>query len=247
MALKKKKKHLFVSIASKLSIYKELRFHASTKYESNDIRKNFLKSADVFIASDLSVASPVSENLEKIPRSNVLEIVFLSRISPMKNMDYALLVLSMVSRAVNFRIYGPIEDNSYWEGCKEKIKNLPGNISVDYFGSLQQSEVLQVLQRYDLLFLPSRGENFCHVIAESLSVGTPVLISDKTPWRKLEEKGFGWDLSLLNPKDFVNIIEAINLGASDARHQARINLSDSYKNSVLASESIVNNRLLFKC
>jgi hypothetical protein len=32
------------------------------------------------------------------------------------------------------------------------------------------------------MILPTLGENFGHVIAESLLSNTPVLISDKTPW-----------------------------------------------------------------
>ena len=51
----------------------------------------------------------------------------------------------------------------------------------------------------DLFFLPTRGENFGHVIAEALSVGTPVLISDQTPWRKLAAVGLGHDLPLAVP------------------------------------------------
>ena len=38
-----------------------------------------------------------------------------------------------------------------------------------------------MFQEYDLLFLPTKGENFGHVILESMSAGTPVLISDTTP------------------------------------------------------------------
>jgi glycosyltransferase involved in cell wall biosynthesis len=37
--------------------------------------------------------------------------------------------------------------------------------------------------QYDLFAFPSRGENFGHVVLESLSVGTPVLVSDRTPWK----------------------------------------------------------------
>jgi glycosyltransferase involved in cell wall biosynthesis len=36
---------------------------------------------------------------------------------------------------------------------------------------------------YDLFAFPTLGENFGHVIFESLRVGTPVLLSDRTPWR----------------------------------------------------------------
>jgi glycosyltransferase involved in cell wall biosynthesis len=55
--------------------------------------------------------------------------------------------------------------------------------------------------------LPTKGENFGHVIYESLSAGTPPLISDETPWRDFEEKGVGWVLSLDDMGAFVRTIE----------------------------------------
>ena len=36
------------------------------------------------------------------------------------------------------------------------------------------------------MFLPSKGENFGHIIMESLAASTPVIISDLTPWKDLE-------------------------------------------------------------
>ena len=60
-----------------------------------------------------------------------------------------------------------------------------------------------------MFFLPSFSENFGHAINEALSVGVPVLISDKTPWRNLQEKGMGWDLSLDNRRAFIEVIEAM--------------------------------------
>ena len=38
----------------------------------------------------------------------------------------------------------------------------------------------------DFLILPTKGENFGHVIAESLSASLPVIISQNTPWRNLQ-------------------------------------------------------------
>ena len=54
---------------------------------------------------------------------------------------------------------------------------------------------------------PTFGENFCHVIREALSAGCPVLISDQTPWRNLQECGAGWDLPLEAPDQFRQIVQ----------------------------------------
>jgi glycosyltransferase involved in cell wall biosynthesis len=44
--------------------------------------------------------------------------------------------------------------------------------------------------------LLSEVESFGHAIFEALSVGCPVLISDQTPWKNLQEKKAGWDLPI---------------------------------------------------
>ena len=49
------------------------------------------------------------------------------------------------------------------------------------------------------MFLPTFAENYGHSIVEALSVGTPMLISDNSPWKNLQEKGFGWEISLNEP------------------------------------------------
>ena len=54
-----------------------------------------------------------------------------------------------------------------------------------------------------------RGENFGHVIHEALRAGLPLIISDKTPWQQLEEKGVGWALPLNNPGAFAKRIELV--------------------------------------
>ena len=58
------------------------------------------------------------------------------------------------------------------------------------------------LAKNDLFFFPAHGENYGHVIAEAMAAGCPVLISDQTAWRNLEEKGAGWDLPLDAPGRF---------------------------------------------
>src|SRR5690606_40056963 len=73
--------------------------------------------------------------------------------------------------------------------------------------SIAPPEVPKMLAEYDLFFFPTLGENFGHVIAESLSVGTPLLLSNTTPWINLEYYGVGKDIDLKNIDEFVNFLE----------------------------------------
>jgi glycosyltransferase involved in cell wall biosynthesis len=97
---------------------------------------------------------------------------------------------------VEFDIWGTIEDEEYWRSCQASLERLPAHVRVEYKGPAKHNQIPDVLPSYDLMFLPSLGENYGHVIAESLVAGTPVLISDRTPWRNLAEHGVGWDLPI---------------------------------------------------
>ena len=72
---------------------------------------------------------------------------------------------------ITFDIYGPKEDKRYWDLCKEIIDSLPKSIEVNYMGPIENENVNDMFQNYDLFFLPTKGENFGHVILESMSAG----------------------------------------------------------------------------
>jgi glycosyltransferase involved in cell wall biosynthesis len=151
-----------------------------------------------------------------------LRIVFLSRIAREKNLDFALKVLGRVSCNVTLDIYGPVDNEAHWNDCLALMRDLPPNVTACYRGS--HSQPSRILGLYDLLLLPTGGENYGHVIAEALTAGTPVLISDKTPWRNLREDGLGWDIPLDDADSFRRVIEecACATGAERARSKHHI-------------------------
>jgi glycosyltransferase involved in cell wall biosynthesis len=111
---------------------------------------------------------------------------------------------------------------------------------------LKSALVSETLSTYDLFFLPTFAENFGHSIAESMSVGTPVLISDNTPWRELEAKKWGWDFSLVQKENFVKAIKTVaELSISD-RWQWRKELMSSFDKSFSLDGIIAQNKALFK-
>ena len=97
---------------------------------------------------------------------------------------------------MNLDVYGPIEDEPYWQECKALISRLPDRITVTQCGSVPYEQVAMTMARYHFFLLPTLGENFGHVMTEAFSAGCPVVISDQTPWRNLEERHLGWDIPL---------------------------------------------------
>ncbi len=174
---------------------------------ANDLSKNH----NIQIATNLFEATSFTQRKhEIISLTNDLKIIFLSRITNKKNLTFALTILSKIKYNIIFDIYGPNDqDKKYWTECQKIISKLPKNIKAIYHGNIEHERVYDIFFNYHLFFFPTKGENFGHVILESLLAGCPVLISDQTPWQDLEEFGAGWMFSLDKPTDFSNIINKL--------------------------------------
>ena len=116
----------------------------------------------------------------------------------MKNLHFLLELLRDIRGQVQLNLFGPVaeSDVAYWARCKALLAQLPANIMVEYQGSLDHSAVPQALREHHFFVLPTRGENFCHAAVESFVNGTPVILSDETPWINLSEVHAGFDISL---------------------------------------------------
>jgi glycosyltransferase involved in cell wall biosynthesis len=215
--LKRLKKQIFLHVCRPLRIFRDVHWQASSDVEADEIRRNFGSGVAITVARNLRVPSEVPRpTVEKVPGQ--LRAVFLSRISPKKNLHFALTLLEHLRGTVSFTIAGPVDDSAYWERCQQVIHNAPPNVTIDYRGPVPNEEVAALLANHDLLLLPTLSENFGHVIVEALQVGTPVLISDQTPWRGLEQRHAGWDLPLDDPVPFVAALQwCIDLGPDEFR------------------------------
>lgn len=181
-----------------LGFYKRVVFHATNAKEEQDIYASIGKDAVVCIADNLPKKTlPELRAIEK--QTGALKLVSLARIAPEKNTLFAVECLTELAPSqgkIQFDLYGQIYNEQYWQQCQEVIARLPDNITVEYKGTVEAELVGATLQNYHALYMPTRGENFGHVILESLSAGRPVLISDQTPWRDLVDVKAGWDVAL---------------------------------------------------
>lgn len=224
--LKRWKKCSYLILARLFGFYSGLTWQASSERECADIRRALGDvAARVVVAPNLTEPSAARVERRVGCSAGRLRVVFLSRISPKKNLDFALRILAQVKATVEFDIYGPIVDEGYWHDCEDLIHTLPPNLLVRYQGELVHDAVRGVLAQYHLFFLPTRGENFGHAIFESLSVGTPALISDQTPWSD-DGSGGCTVLSLQDPGQFIATIEYM-ASLSGEERQARRNAAEA--------------------
>jgi glycosyltransferase involved in cell wall biosynthesis len=215
LGLKARKKALYLTMARWLGLYRGISWHATSEAEVAHIRDWAGADARVFLASNLPRRVVACDRPARRPkRAGELQLVFISRVSRMKNLDGALAMLASAGVPATLDVYGMLEDPAYWSACQAQILALPPTIHVRYCGVVEPAEVPAVMDRYHALLLPTLGENFGHVILEALVAGCPVVISDRTPWRGLEVAHAGFDLDLDRPADFVAALR--RLAAMDA-------------------------------
>jgi glycosyltransferase involved in cell wall biosynthesis len=205
LMIKPIRKYLYISIFKLLRLHKKVIFHATDQIEQDSILQYFA-NANIHVLPNiprLYCAEPLTK------KENELRIVFISRIRDNKNLLYALDILCACTVEIVFDIYGPIEDQAYWGMCKQAIGRLPPNITVEYKGIIVSSAIFEEMRKYHAILLPTKTENFGHVIVEAMLSGVIPIISNQTPWIGLKEYNAGWDIDLGEPKFFMDAINAL--------------------------------------
>lgn len=218
LRLKKYKKIPYIYVMRLFGLFKNIQFQSTSDEETRAI-KHWLK-ADSSAVHQLdnipSIPPKIYQRREKI--SGTGRFIFLSRIHPKKNLLGAIRFFHHVRGNATLSIYGPIEDKAYWAMCQDEIRKLPPKITVEYCGLVSHDKVHEVFSQYDAFVFPTISENYGHVIAEALVVGTPVIISDQTPWTDVNEASVGGAFALSDTEGFCNCINSIiNMSENDMK------------------------------
>jgi glycosyltransferase involved in cell wall biosynthesis len=212
LQIRRWKKTLYRFGAGVIHLYEGLWWQATCEREKDQIFK--ASPARQMSPERILVAQNINDTLESsaphpFKSQGEVKIAFVSRISEMKNLHFLLDILRDIHGKVALHLFGPIavKDVKYWTFCESLFCNLPTNISVAYHGPVDHAKVPAVLRNHHFFVLPTKGENFCHAAVESFTNGTPVLISDQTPWTNLTEAKAGFDISLDDRKGWVSALQ----------------------------------------
>lgn len=203
------KKALFVRFRSLTGLYAHACWQATTEHEAMDIRRALGEKIRVQMVPNLSTMVAPIQNLRSEKIAGRLRIIFLSRISPMKNLLALIRAARRLRGSILLDIWGPVFDAEYWRQCQHEIALLPSSVLASYHGECRHELVGDALARAEVFVLPTLGENYGHVIYEALSAGCPVVLSDKTPWRNLAHAGVGFDFPVENIDDFVRALQTL--------------------------------------
>ncbi len=225
LAIKSRKKRLVVTPWSLVLRSVQPTFHASTDDEARLIH-DLLPWARVVVQINSLGPAP---RAEPVGASPLPRFVFFSRISRKKNLALALEALRQVEERVDLDVYGPIEDAAVWDECTALIARLPEHVRVTYRGPLRPEDVTDTLAAYDALVLPTLGENFGHVVAESLAAGCPVVCTTHTPWTEVLENGGGQAVDSLDAGPWAVALSSWARPGPDGRTQRKANALAAYR------------------
>ncbi|CAA6819421.1 MAG: Unknown protein [uncultured Sulfurovum sp.] len=246
LSIKANKKKVYLFFYKLLKLSKGIIFHATSNEDKVDIKRLF-PSNEIEL-----IQNPKERNTKQytlpFKEKNSLKMVFISRIAPVKNLLYGLEILNnnKFEGKIEFDIYGPDEDKKYWHECQEIIKQLPENIEVNYKGFVEPKDIGSTLSKYHLFFLPTKGENFGHAIVEAMEVGLLPLISDKTPWTKLEDKKAGYSLSLEDNTAYARAIKEVLIFSNDLFLDYSNNIKKYVGEKINSKKTLEDYKVLFK-
>jgi len=215
--VKSLKKKIYFSFLKQFGVIKNIYWHATDKQEVTDIYKMF-GDQNIILAKDTPPQAPeYKHKTSHIKKSGKLRAVFLSLITEKKNLLFLLKLLDSYPKLnIKLDIYGPIKDIEYWEICLPLIKK--NKTRIIYKGEIPTNQVLNTFNSYDFFLLPTLGENFGHVIFESMVAGTPVFTTYFTPWTNLESQDAGINLPLRNIEWINAIHKAIIMDNTEYHH-----------------------------
>ena len=104
--------------------------------------------------------------------------------------------------------------------------------------SYDHASVQLIFSDADIFLFPTRGENFGHAIAEALSVGCPVAISQNTIWTEfINENNCGYAGSF---EGLVEYLDTFLASETKERQKQRVKIHDAYRKWCAENESVAD-------
>ena len=138
-------------------------------------------------------------------------IGFISRIDPKKGLDILIKALSKVNFSYKLKIAGTGEPD-YIQYLNQVALKQGNSEHIEWVGWKDKIQKFLFYSSIDLFALTSLNENFAVVVIESLSVGTPVFLSDKVGLSKyVKERKLGWVTAITDVNGVATQLNAVYL------------------------------------
>lgn len=227
LSIKPRKKRLFITLIRATGLFEKAIWHASSSLEEGNIRRVVGQGARVIVREN---DNELPDRAMQVParRPGALRVVFMSRIAPKKGLHVALQAMSKLSVNIIFDIIGPLEDADYIRRCERLAAETPECVKVRFLGPVDHSKIRPMLNQYDVMVLPTAGENFGHVIAESLSASVPVICTNTTPWSRRLDSGGGVVIADQDPSSWREVLLRYSAEGAQEWLKRRVSAGGAY-------------------
>jgi glycosyltransferase involved in cell wall biosynthesis len=208
-----------IHLAMGSALLKYCHVHATSEKEKRDVLQ-FLSPKSITVIPNL-VDLPL-QFIDRVKPQDTnrasFHLLFLSRIEEKKGLELLFDALKIVEIDWKLTIAGTGEEN-YITNLKAKIDELALTHRIEWLGHVSNENKFSLLAENDITVLTSYNENFANVVIESLSVGTPLLLSSEVGLASyVADHQLGWIASLTA----TDIKDKIVLAFNDHEKRAKI-------------------------
>jgi len=195
------------------TLLKYCHIHATSEQEKRDILTIVQPKSIRVIANLVSLGTEVAGSGYQVAGSKyqeplIFNIIFLSRIEEKKGLELLFEALTVVNIPWQLTIGGTGKEE-YIQNLKHKAETLKLSEQITWLGQVSNADKFNLMAMHDLTVLTSYNENFANVVVESLSVGTPILISKFVGLADyVADKNLGWVTGLNIEEIKTGIIQA---------------------------------------
>ncbi|BAU11707.1 group 1 glycosyl transferase [Leptolyngbya sp. NIES-3755] len=241
---KRQLKRLYAAVLERPNLMGSAAVHFTSDQEAKISERFNTATRDLVIPLGVSLPpSDPSSIREKfgIPSDKPI-LLFMSRIEPKKGLDLLLPALEKLTQDFHFVLAGANpQDPIYETAIRDRIQSSPLKDKTSIVGFITGPEKTALLEAADLFVLPSYYENFGIAVAEAMSVGTPVIISDQVHiWQDIERSQSGWICSCNVESLTQTLNEALHDRAEQLRRgkNAQIHAKQNYSWNAIAQQMI---------
>ncbi|MCU0523303.1 MAG: hormogonium polysaccharide biosynthesis glycosyltransferase HpsP [Elainella sp. Prado103] len=196
---KKQLKRLYAACLEKPNLAQAAAVHFTSDQEAKVSERFGAVTRDLVmpLGVELPASTPCVDRSQWGIPEGVPVLLFMSRIDPKKGLDLLLPALEQLAvEAVPFQFVlagANPQDPEYEQQIRSRIQRSSLADRTTITGFVAGEPKTQLLQLADLFVLPSYYENFGIAVAEAMTMGVPVLISDQVHiWPQIAQAEAGW-------------------------------------------------------
>lgn len=165
-------------------------------------------------------------------------LLYLSRIAPIKGLPILLQAMARLGGRLEdwLLVIAGADERGHQADVERLVETLNLGTLVRFVGPLHDQSKRDAFAAADVFVLPSEGDAAPMVVLEALGAGVPVLTTQATPWRHLEQHSCGWSVEA-TPEGLENglaVATALNrevLHAMGAKGKSLVSSSFSWSRS----------------